>query len=170
MIKISKICLQQNLIVIKGEGIFDQFKYILDSCLLFWRNLNESGKKIFFPHFSMFFKAFSPKSLSQIPARCKHLLVIVKNLITNIRTKFKVFQIPFPPILSYFPTLLIFSDFLDSWIHFSKNLNEILHMGCGRSGLPKLGLLLQIQSSYNPLMGIICVYFKKKLEYRYEKG
>ena len=41
---------------------------------------------------------------------------------------------------------------------------------CGRSGLPKLGLLLQIQSSYNPLMGIICVYFKKKLEYRYEKG
>ena len=26
---------------VKGKGIFDQFEYILDSCLHFLRNLNE---------------------------------------------------------------------------------------------------------------------------------
>ena len=68
----------------KGEGTLFPFEYILDSCLHFLRNLNEILHmgiiSVFlsksFPHFSMIFKPFPPKRLSQISARCfKHLLV-----------------------------------------------------------------------------------------------
>ena len=89
------------------------------------------GKKIFFPYFSSFLKLFHQKVWFKYQLGVLNTCLLVKNLITNIRKKFKVFQIPFPLFSFYFIIFshLIFSDFLDSWIHFSKNLNDILHMG-----------------------------------------
>ena len=47
--------------------------------------------------------------------------LLVKNLITDIRTKFKVFQITFPLFYHIFP---LSSYFLDSWIHFSLKIQK----------------------------------------------
>ena len=72
-------------------------------------------KKTFplFPNFSMFFKAFHQKVWVKYQLGVLNTCLLVKNIITNIRTKFKVFQITFPPYFyHFFPTLLTFSDFI----------------------------------------------------------
>ena len=75
-----------------------------------------------FPHFSPFFhvfKLFHQKVWFkyQLLGVLRTKLQLVKNLITDIRTNFKDFQITFPPILSYFSPLIIFflfSGFMNS--------------------------------------------------------
>ena len=75
--------------------------------------------KLYSPPFPVFFKTFNQKVWFPYQLGVKNTYLLVKNLITNIRTKFKVFLDPFS---SYFPYFIIFSHFLDSWINFSSKI------------------------------------------------
>ena len=63
-----------------------------------------------------FLKLFHQKVWVKYQLGDLNICLLVKNLITNIRAKFKIFQILFPLILSCFPTLIIFVNYQFHWI------------------------------------------------------
>jgi len=76
----------------------------------------------FFHIFPCFLNLFHQKVWVKYQLDALNTWLLVKNVITNIRTKFKVFQIHFPPIRPIFPYFIIFSEFVNIF-RFSKFIN-----------------------------------------------